>query len=143
MAVYRLKGTAGEVVNRNFPLSGRLLIGRSDDCDVRIDDRAVAARHAAVLVLEDGSVTLRNLDPGFETQLNGEPVESARLAGGDEIRIGTCRWMLQAPGLRPDRVLTAAATVRPRAHWPWLLAVALAAATALAWQRGWLIFPGS
>lgn len=138
MSIYRLKGTAGKVINRNYPLKDRLLLGRADDCDIRVDEDGVAPRHAEIRVEEDGSVALRNLDSAYRTLLNGEPISSVRLAGGDEIRIGTCRWMLQAPGLRPERVLTEEAVARPRPHWRWLFLLALAAAAALAWQRGWL-----
>jgi predicted component of type VI protein secretion system len=136
--MYRLKGTAGEVLNRSYPLEGRLLIGRADDCDVRVDGERVAPRHAEVIVGEEGGVTLRSLAPAGDTLLNGEPVSRATMTGGDEIRLGTCRWMLQAPGLKPRRVLTETAVAARPARWPWLLALAAAAALVLAWQRGWL-----
>jgi hypothetical protein len=48
--------------------------------------------------------------------------------------------VLQAPGLRPEKVLTAKAVKRSSGIWPWLVAAAvLGAAAALAWQRGWLV----
>jgi hypothetical protein len=140
MSIYRLKGTSGPVINQTFTLQERLLIGRSDVCDIRIDQEDVAARHAEVVSAGEGRLLLRNLDPPMQTLLNGVAVEESELSGGDEIRIGTCRFMLQAPGLRPDRVLTGEAVEVRRRHWPWLLAVALAAAAVLAWQRGWLVF---
>jgi hypothetical protein len=56
------------------------------------------------------------------------------------LRIGTCRWLLQAPGMRPERVLTAEAITPARPYWPWLLPLALVLAGWLAWQRGWLPF---
>ena len=46
---------------------------------------------------------MKNLANAAETLLNGEVVEQASLASGDEIRIGNCRWVLQAPGLRPQK----------------------------------------
>ena len=140
MSIYRLKGTSGPVINQQFTLQDRLLIGRADDCDIRIDQQGVATRHAELRLMEDGRVLLRNLDPSLQTLLNGMGVSETELAGGDEIRIGTCRWMLQAPGLRPDRVLSEEEVASSKAQWPWLLAVVVVAAIALAWQRGWLVF---
>ena len=72
--------------------------------------------------------------------LNGEPVEQASLGSGDEIRIANCRWVLQAPGLRPQKVLTEDAVQRKRGRLPWLIVGGLLAAAALAWYRGWLSF---
>jgi predicted component of type VI protein secretion system len=138
MTSYRLKGTSGALINQVFSLSGRLLIGRADDCDVRIDLEGVAPHHAEVRTIGQGAVLLRDLGSATGTRLNGEPVSEARLHSGDEIQVGQCRLMLQAPGLKPERVLTEVATrPRPR-HWKWLLPLALVLLAALAWQQGWL-----
>ncbi|MFT5138739.1 MAG: hypothetical protein ACI9H8_000388 [Lysobacterales bacterium] len=136
--MYRLKGTAGVVINQAFRLSGSLVIGRADDCDIRIDDESVASHQAEVRLSAEGGVEVQDLGSGSGVSLNGEKVTQAMLAGGDEIQIGNCRLMLQAPGLRPERVLAGAAIKPPKQHWPWLLAVALTAALALAFRMGWL-----
>ena len=140
MTRYRIKGTSGSVINQSFPLGARLVIGSARECDIRLQGEAVAGRHAELVMAGSGTVTIRSLDSGAEVLLNGEPVTERYLAGGDEIRIGTCRFILQAPGLRPGRVLTEAATEPHRNLLPWLLALAAAAAAALAWQRGWVAF---
>lgn len=137
MTVYRLKGTAGSVINRSFPLHRCLLIGTGDGCDIRLEQPGVAARHAEVRVSEKGSVVLRSLEESSPILCNGEPVTERELASGDEIRVGQCRFLLQAPGLRPERVLTPEAARKRRRHWPWLLLLALLAAALLAWERGW------
>jgi pSer/pThr/pTyr-binding forkhead associated (FHA) protein len=138
MSVYRLKGTAGGVINQTFRLSGNLLIGRADDCDIHIDDKRVALHQAEVHISTEGTVQIQDLGSGSGVSLNGEKVSQALLAGGDEIQIGNCRLMLQTPGLRPARVLAGAAVNPQKQHWRWLLAVAFAAALALAFTRGYL-----
>ena len=138
VAIYRLKGTSGSVINRAFTLSGKLLIGRADDCDIRIEHGSVSPRHAEVLLAQDGSVRLRDLESESGTRLNGEFVSDAILSGGDELHIGNCRLMLQAPGLRPDRVLEADKAREKKGSWPWLLALAFVAGALLAWQNGYL-----
>jgi hypothetical protein len=72
--------------------------------------------------------------------LNGKPVEQARLSSGDEIRIAQCRFVLQAPGLRPAKVLTPEATRPRRGYLPWLIVAGLVAAAAAAWYSGLMPF---
>jgi hypothetical protein len=139
MSIYRLKGASGAVINQSFTLGDRTLIGSAKDCDLRIDSNGVGMQHAEIIE-EDGSLVLRNLGSPGATLLNGEPVEQASLGSGDEIRIANCRWVLQAPGLRPQKVLTSEA-IQPKRGWvPWLITAGLLAAAALAWQRGMLPF---
>lgn len=141
MSKYRLKGASGPVINQPFPLAKVSRIGRADDCDLRIDEEGVAPRHAEIREHEDGSLELINLDSSCQTLLNGEAVEHAGLASGDEIRIANCRWVLQAPGLRPEKVLTTEAVTPRRGYIPWLIVGGLLAAAAVAWYQGWLPFP--
>jgi hypothetical protein len=138
MSIYRLKGTSGPLINLTFPLGVKLTIGRADDCDIRIDRDGIAAHHAEVVLAEDGRVILRQIDSSAVTRLNGELVSETALCGGDEIQVGNCRLMLQAPGLRPDRVLDGDATRAPARRWPWLLAALLIAVGFLAWKYGYL-----
>ena len=139
MGTYRLKGASGAVINQSFTLGERTLIGRADDCDLRVDQEGVASRHAEI-VEEQGGLTLRSLDAASELVLNGEAVQEASLASGDEIRIASCRWVLQAPGLRPEKVLTDQATRARRSHLPWLIPLLLLSAAAIAWYNGLLPF---
>jgi len=140
MSTYRLKGASGVVIGQAFTLTRKNVIGRADDCDLRVDQPGVASRHAEIMEAEDGILTLRNLDASGETLLNGVAVASAQLASGDEIRIGNCRWVLQAPGLRPEKVLTAEAVKPQRSYLPWLVVGGLLAAAAAAWYLGLLSF---
>ena len=143
MSHYKLKGTSGSVINQSFPFEGTILLGSSADCDVQLDEPGVAARHAEIRLLEDKSLLLKDMGSANGTLLNGEPVTETLLGSGDEIRIGTCRWMLQAHGLRPDRVLTAEVVQKSARRWPRVLAWSIVAATAagvavLKWKPEWL-----
>jgi len=140
MSIYRLKGASGAVINQSHTLGDRTVIGRADDCDLRVDQDGVAPHHAEISDDGQGGLTLANLAERGETMLNGETVQKASLASGDEIRIASCRWVLQAPGLRPDRVLTAEAVGRRRGWIPWAVVAALLAAGGAAWYLGYLPF---
>jgi hypothetical protein len=139
MSTFRLKGASGVVINQSFTLKGRTLIGSGEECNLRVVSDEVEVRHAEIIE-QDGLLSLRNLGLPGATLLNGEPVEQASLGSGDEIRIANCRWVLQAPGLRPEKVLTQAALQQKRGYLPWLIVAALLAAAALSWHRGWLPF---
>ncbi len=72
-------------------------IGRSGAADVRIDDPTVSRRHALVVLTDEGD--LRALDDRSLNGLfvNGEQVEWAPLADGDELEIGRFRiYVLEA-----------------------------------------------
>lgn len=139
MTAFRLKGTAGPVINRSWDLEERVVIGSDENCAVRVESEAVAPRHAAVEV-DDGQVTLRLLEGGGGLYLNGESVTRAPLVSGDEVRIGNCRWLLQAPGLKPERVLTEKLVRRRARLLPWLIAGAVSALVLLAWRLGYIPF---
>ena len=140
MQTYRLKGASGKVAGLSFGLGARTLIGRADGCDLRIEDKLIAPQHAEIVLRTGNGLRFKHLADGFLSRINGEVVQEAELASGDEIRLGNCRWVVQAPGLRPDKVLTTKA-VKPRSGaWPWLVAATLLGMAALAWQSGWLPF---
>jgi len=140
MTSYRLKGASGKVANQSFELGEKTVIGSSAACELRVEEENVAPRHAEINQGANGELLLQQLDERFETRVNGDPVQRVHLASGDEIRVGSCRWVLQAPGLRPEKVLTAAAVNRKYSSLPWLVVLLLIACAALAWQNGWLRF---
>lgn len=140
MHTYRLKGASGKVANQTFGLGTRTVIGSSADCDLVIAEEKVAPHHAEISLEANGELIFMQLDKAFETRLNGIAVDRVSLASGDEIKIGSHRWVLQAPGLRPEKVLTVEAVKQKRSYLPWLIVVALLASAALVWQRGWLPF---
>jgi hypothetical protein len=135
MNIYKLKGTSGSVVNQSFPLGDKFVLGAADDCDVQIQEPGVAQHHAEIELVDGNALRLTDLGSNQKTLLNGEPVKQAMLGSGDEIRIGSCRWMLQAPGLRPERVLTADVIAKSSRIWPrvvvWTILGATAAAVAV------------
>jgi len=143
MSLYKLKGTSGSVINQSFPFTESIVLGSSADCDVQLDEPGVSSRHAEIRLLDGKSLQLKDLGSQAGTLLNGEAVTEMLLGSGDEIRIGTCRWMLQAPGLRPERILTAEVVRKPARRWPQVLlwtslATAAAAVAVVKFKPEWL-----
>jgi ABC-type multidrug transport system ATPase subunit len=74
-----------------FELVGRVTIGRSPDCDIRLPDLLVSRRHAEVRRLGTGSHASHQLvDLGSTngTYVNGRRLDRAVLRAGDRVSIG-------------------------------------------------------
>lgn len=93
-----LRGVSGSHHGRSYTLTETRIIGRGQGTDIRIDDPALAEKHAQV-ELHGDKVVLRALTKDEGTLLNGMPVHSAVLAPGDQISIDQHRFVLEAPGL--------------------------------------------
>jgi two-component system response regulator AtoC len=80
-----------------LPVVGELSIGRDDDADVVIDDRAVSRCHAR-LIAARSEVAIADLGSHNGTRVNGVRVDGARtLASGDEIAIGEVKLLVHLP----------------------------------------------
>jgi pSer/pThr/pTyr-binding forkhead associated (FHA) protein len=65
----------------------RVVLGRSRDCDIPIDDANVSRRHAEI-VHEDGGWWVVDLGSTNGVEVNGEQVKRARLEPNDRIVLG-------------------------------------------------------
>jgi small-conductance mechanosensitive channel len=98
---HRLVATGGPLRGANFPMGTHpTFIGRNADCTIQISDQHVSGRHAVIEKCEGGHI-LRDLGSRRGTQVNGELVESARLASGDEIRIGPVAMVYEVHSVQP------------------------------------------
>ena len=143
MSLFKLKGTSGSVINQSYPLGESFVLGSSADCQVQIEEPGVAAHHAEIIIVDDNTLLLKDLGSQSGTFVNGEVIDEFMLSSGDEIHIGSCRWMLQAPGLKPERVLTADVVKKSSFDWvrlfAWTVVATTAGATAVVvWKPEWL-----
>lgn len=65
----------------------RLVVGRSPECDLALDDDAISRRHFELIRGPKGTL-LRDLGSGNGTKVNGQKVTEHPLEHGDEISIG-------------------------------------------------------
>ena len=145
-----LRGVGGHHHGRSFTLERPRLVGRVQEADIRVEDAAVAERHAQLLQV-DGRILLRDLGSDAGTMLNGSRVHDAWLESGDQLVFGPQhRFVVEAPGKRlattrdvlEDEANAMASEPAPRApsswrRWPWLLLAALFIASALAALLFW------
>jgi diguanylate cyclase (GGDEF)-like protein len=74
-----------------------MVIGRGNDCDIRINDHSVSRRHARVQPGADGyyAVDLQSTNGTF---VNDVPASICKLKDGDYLRVGNCIYRFLAGG---------------------------------------------
>ena len=84
-----------EVEIRKYPIGAeRLLIGRSSDAQIHVDDTTVSGKHAVLecITAEGGdgeqSFFIQDLNSTNGTRVGGEKVRRKKLSNGDVIKIG-------------------------------------------------------
>lgn len=81
----------GPNVGARFLLdSQRVVVGRSPNADIFLDDVTVSRKHAEFVATPQGYV-VRDTGSLNGTYVNRERVEKAQLSGGDEVQIGKFR----------------------------------------------------
>jgi pSer/pThr/pTyr-binding forkhead associated (FHA) protein len=70
-----------------------VLVGRGEDCDLRVEHKSVSKRHC-VLVVTDGLVLLRDLGSTNGTRVNGTRVRRAALLPNDLLAFANFRFTL-------------------------------------------------
>src|SRR3954464_3673909 len=82
-----------------------VLVGRKEDCDVRLDHKSVSKQHC-VLVKTDGLLLLRDLGSTNGTRVNGQRVRRAALLPNDQLQIASLKYTVQVaadePPAEPD-----------------------------------------
>jgi len=73
-------------------------VGRDTQSDVFLDDVTVSRAHAVLERQDDGSFFVRDLGSLNGTYVNGEQVETTKLAGGDQVQIGMFKLTFFAAG---------------------------------------------
>jgi pSer/pThr/pTyr-binding forkhead associated (FHA) protein len=122
-----LIGAGAPLAGKTFRIGmGRTTIGRSDDCDIVINDRTVSLRHVELIRRPEGC-TLSNLLATNGSRINGREAQSAELRDGDVLRLGSVGLVYKevaGPG---------STTPRRRGSTLLLLAGAAVVAAVLAW----------
>ena len=105
-----LRGVSGARFGKIVAVRGQLVIGRSPDTDLPLDEPEMMPRHATIETSGE-AIFLRDLGSKNGTSVNGVQVRNAILHPGDQIAFTRNRFVLEAPGLpvRTEPAATAAA----------------------------------
>ena len=93
------------------------LVGRGEDCDVRLDHKSVSKFHC-VVVKTDGLLLLRDLGSTNGTRVNGQRVRRAALLPNDNLAIANLKYLVKfgvelEAELNPPVVQSSAAAPNP------------------------------
>jgi pSer/pThr/pTyr-binding forkhead associated (FHA) protein len=70
------------------------LVGRGEDCDVRLDHKSVSKQHC-VLVRTEGLILVRDLGSTNGTRVNGQRVRRAALLPNDNLAIANFKYKVK------------------------------------------------
>lgn len=73
----------------------KILIGSSDKCDFRINDKSVSSMHAFLVIKGEGCM-IKDLYSEGGIYVNGTRVEEASVFSGDTLTIGTLSFVLES-----------------------------------------------
>jgi diguanylate cyclase (GGDEF)-like protein len=88
----------GPGMGARYPLADApMVVGRGNDCDIRINDHSVSRRHARIQPGADGyyAVDLQSTNGTF---VNDVPAAICKLRDGDYLRVGNCIYRFLAGG---------------------------------------------
>jgi adenylate cyclase len=105
--------------------SARVTFGRAPSNQVVLGDPEVSKFHAEI-VLESNAFVLRDLGSSNGTHVNGRAVKSHRLAPGDRVVIGSCRYDYK-PGEAREETSVAIVPQSPVEHTKVLASAAIEA----------------
>ncbi len=95
MAELTLEIVEGPDAGRHLPLQGTVVIGRSADADIVLDDQQVSRKHARVTA-KNGSAVVEDLQSANGTYINQAELHApAQLDPGDELLIGVTLLQLR------------------------------------------------
>jgi pSer/pThr/pTyr-binding forkhead associated (FHA) protein len=75
-------------------LKDMILVGRDDDCDVRLDHKSISKLHCAI-VKTDGLLLLRDLGSTNGTRVNGQRVRRAALLPNDTVAFANVKFVVK------------------------------------------------
>jgi len=88
---------------KDFPLvNENTVIGRAEDCDLRIPLLSVSRRHCEITISESG-VSVRDLASSNGTYVNNQRANEADLEAGDRLVIGPIVFTIQIDG-QPEEI---------------------------------------
>ncbi len=87
---------------RDFPLNEeRTVLGRRQDCHLRIPTRDVSRQHCELLK-KPGGLHAKDLGSSNGTFVNGKRIAEAQLKPGDRLRVGPVTFAIQIDGQPKD-----------------------------------------
>src|SRR4051812_28646228 len=97
MVMFRADGQ-----RRSFSITKEMnVIGRREDCDLRIPLSDVSRKHCR-LIVNGETINVEDLGSSNGTYINGERIQKADLSAGDTLQVGPVIFVVQMNGFPAD-----------------------------------------
>lgn len=93
---WSLTALGGELKGKSFPIHGIITLGRSNKCEININDEYMSRRHAE-LSIKGGVLRIIDLDSSNGTYVNGQKVAEKALKPGDRIAFDQNIFLVVGP----------------------------------------------
>lgn len=93
---WSLTALGGELKGKSFPIHGIITLGRSNKCEININDEYMSRRHAE-LSIKAGVLRIIDLDSSNGTYVNGQKVAEKALKPGDRIAFDQNIFLVVGP----------------------------------------------
>jgi pSer/pThr/pTyr-binding forkhead associated (FHA) protein len=84
------------------------VIGRREDCDLRIPVGDVSRKHCRLVRTDDG-IRIEDLGSSNGTYVNGQRIQESELNAGDQVGVGPVQFVVQINGMPADDEIAAPA----------------------------------
>ncbi len=99
-ADWSIMAITGELKGKSIPIRGSMVFGRSNTCDIVINDAHMSRRHAEIN-LKDGILRLVDLKSSNGTCVNGKNIGEQILKPGDKISFDQVTFLVAGPANAP------------------------------------------
>lgn len=94
--------------NRVYPITGKMVLGRSNECDITLSVTHLSRKHAELSVVGN-KLLVKDLDSANGTFVNGKRIKEETLRKGDELRLDTLSFSVIGPADEMDKTSVRAA----------------------------------
>jgi hypothetical protein len=88
--------------NRVYPIAGKMVLGRSNECDITLSVTHLSRKHAELSVVGN-KLLVKDLDSANGTFVNGKRIKEETLRKGDELRLDTLSFSVIGPADEMDK----------------------------------------
>jgi pSer/pThr/pTyr-binding forkhead associated (FHA) protein len=94
--------------NRVYSITGKMVLGRSNECDITLSVSHLSRKHAELSVVGN-KLMVKDLDSANGTFVNGKRITEDTLKKGDELRLDTLSFTVVGPADDMDKTSVRAA----------------------------------
>lgn len=99
-----------------FEIDRPRTVGRHPSASIQVLDMRVSREHCVVEPLGDGSVRVRDLSSKNGTYVNGRRIDDVAVLPGEEIAVGTFRFLVEDDSRDDGPAPSSVAAATPRGH---------------------------